>query len=213
MTSAESLAPASFDVERIRNDFPILSRKVHDKALVYLDNAASAQKPQVVIDAIASCYRENYANIHRGVHQLSERLTVQYEAVREQVRAFLNAESEKEIVFTRGTTEAINLVAHSFVQPRLQPGDEILVTGMKHHSNIVPWQLLCEQTGAILKAVPLQDDGSIRLDDYRALLSERTVFVSMVHVSNALGTINPVREMIALAQERGIPTLVDGAQA
>jgi cysteine desulfurase / selenocysteine lyase len=216
MTSVHSLVSSSsggFDVQRLREDFPILKQRVHGKPLVYLDNAASAQKPLAVIEAISACYREGYANIHRGVHQLSERLTTQYEAVREQVRGFLNAASEKEIVFTRGTTEGINLVASSFVRPRLAPGDEILITGMEHHSNIVPWQLLGEETGAVLKVVPVRDDGSIAVEDFRALIGERTRFASFVHVSNALGTINPVAEMVAIAHEHGVPVLVDGAQA
>ncbi len=214
MTSTQPLMQdARIDVARLREDFPILKQQVHGKPLVYLDNAASAQKPSAVIDAVATCYREGYANIHRGVHQLSERLTAQYEAVRNEMREFLNAASEKEIVFTRGTTEGINLVASSFVRPRLRAGDEILITGMEHHSNIVPWQLLCDETGAVLKVVPLQEDGSISLADYEALLSERTRFVSVVHVSNALGTVNPVAEMAAMARERGVPILLDGAQA
>ena len=211
--SRPEIAAPKLDVMRLREDFPILKQQVHGKPLVYLDNAASAQKPLAVIEAIGDCYREDYSNIHRGVHMLSERLTSQYEAVRKEVQAFINAPSEKDCIFTRGTTEGINLVAHSFVRPRLSPGDEILITGMEHHSNIVPWQMLCDETGALLKVVPLQDDGSIRLEDYRALLSERTRFISVVHVSNALGTINPVAEMIALAHERAIPILIDGAQA
>jgi cysteine desulfurase/selenocysteine lyase len=205
--------PARLDVARIRADFPILGREVHGRPLVYLDNAASSQKPAAVIDAIRRCYESDYANIHRGVHYLSGQLTAQYEAVRERVARFLNAPSEKEVVFTRGTTEGVNLVAHSFVRPRLKPGDEILITGMEHHSNIVPWQLLSEETGAVLKVVPLQESGEIDLDDYRRLLSDRTRFVSVVHVSNALGTVNPVRQMIIEAHARGVPVLLDGAQA
>ncbi len=201
------------DVERIRQDFPILRETVHGKPLVYLDNAASAQKPQAVIDAIAHCYAHEYANIHRGVHYLSERLTTRYEAVRERVSRFLNAASAKEIVFTRGTTEGINLVAHSFLRPRLKAGDEILITGMEHHSNIVPWQMLCEETGAVLKVVPISDAGELDFEAYRRLLSERTRLVGVVHVSNALGTVNPVKEMIELAHAQGVPVLVDGAQA
>lgn len=201
------------DVERIRQDFPILRETVHGKPLVYLDNAASAQKPQAVIDAIVHCYAHEYANIHRGVHYLSERLTTRYEAVRERVSRFLNAASAKEIVFTRGTTEGINLVAHSFLRPRLKAGDEILITGMEHHSNIVPWQMLCEETGAVLKVVPISDAGELDFEAYRRLLSERTRLVGVVHVSNALGTVNPVKEMIELAHAQGVPVLVDGAQA
>lgn len=214
VSTANAVAAAQrLDVARVRTDFPILQREVNGRPLVYLDNAASSQKPISVIEAIKSCYEYEFANIHRGVHFLSGNLTARYEAVRERVARFLNASSDKEIVFTRGTTESINLVAHSFVKPRLKAGDEILITGMEHHSNIVPWQLLCEETGAVLKVVPVQDSGEIDLDDYRRLLSERTRFVSVVHVSNALGTINPVRQMIAAAHERGVPVLLDGAQA
>lgn len=213
VSTAPTLASGGLDVARLREDFPILQREVHGRPLVYLDNAASSQKPRSVIEAVESCYAHEFANIHRGVHFLSGHLTARYEAVRERVARFLNAASEKEIVFTRGTTESINLVARSFVQPRLKPGDEILITGMEHHSNIVPWQLLCEETGAELKVVPVQDDGAIDLEDYRRLLSERTRFVSIVHVSNALGTINPVQQMIADAHAQGVPVLLDGAQA
>ncbi len=207
------LQGAPLDVARIREDFPILAREVHGRPLVYLDNAASSQKPRSVIEAIAHCYQHEYANIHRGVHFLSGHLTTRYEAVRRQVARFLNAASDKEIVFTRGTTEGINLVAHSFVRPRLKAGDEILITGMEHHSNIVPWQLLCEETGAVLKVVPITDSGEIELEAFRALLSERTRIVSVVHVSNALGTVNPVQEIIRDAHARGVPVLLDGAQS
>lgn len=211
--TASTVATSDFDVAKLREDFPILQREVHGRPLVYLDNAASSQKPRSVIEAIESCYAHDFSNIHRGVHFLSGHLTTRYEAVRERVARFLNAPSEKEIVFTRGTTESINLVAHSFVRPRLKAGDEILITGMEHHSNIVPWQLLCEEVGAELKVVPVQDDGAIDLEDYRRLLNERTRFVSVVHVSNALGTINPVQQMIAEAHALGVPVLLDGAQA
>lgn len=207
------LQGAPLDVARIRADFPILAREVHGRPLVYLDNAASSQKPSSVIEAIAHCYQHEYANIHRGVHFLSGHLTTRYEAVRKQVARFLNASSDKEIVFTRGTTEGINLVAHSFVRPRLKAGDEILITGMEHHSNIVPWQLLCEETGAVLKVVPITDSGEIELEAFRALLSERTRIVSVVHVSNALGTVNPVQEIIRDAHAQGVPVLLDGAQS
>jgi cysteine desulfurase/selenocysteine lyase len=210
---SSTVQPARLDVARVRADFPILQREVHGRPLVYLDNAASSQKPAVVIDAIRSCYEQDYANIHRGVHYLSGQLTASYEAVRERVGRFLNAPTEREIVFTRGTTEGINLVAHSFVRPRLASGDEILITGMEHHSNIVPWQMLSEETGAVLKVVPLQESGEIDFDDYRRLLSDRTRFVSLAHVSNALGTVNPVRRMIVEAHARGVPVLIDGAQA
>jgi len=210
---AASSAPAAFDVLRARADFPILQRQVNDRPLIYLDNAASSQKPQSVIDAMQRCYELDYANIHRGVHYLSSQLTTQYEAVRTRVAQFLNAPTDQEIVFTRGATEGINLVAQSFVRPRLQAGDEILISGMEHHSNIVPWQMLCEETGAKLKVVAVTDDGELDLEDYHRLLSERTRFVSIVHVSNALGTINPVRDMIAAAHAYGAPVLLDGAQA
>jgi cysteine desulfurase/selenocysteine lyase len=206
-------AGGGLDVARVREDFPILRREVNGQPLVYLDNAASSQKPNSVTEAIKSCYEHEFANIHRGVHFLSGHLTTRYEAVRERVARFLNAASDKEIVFTRGTTEGINLVAHSFVKPRLSAGDEILITGMEHHSNIVPWQLLCEETGAVLKVVPVLDNGELDLEAYRRLLSERTRFVSIVHVSNALGTINPVQQMIADAHAMGVPVLLDGAQA
>ncbi|NLO79150.1 MAG: cysteine desulfurase [Xanthomonadaceae bacterium] len=213
MEIMNALTAGSYDVERLRADFPILQREVNGRPLVYFDNAASAQKPRSVIEAVQQCYAHEYSNIHRGVHFLSGQLTARYEAVRERVARFLNAPSAKEIVFTRGTTESINLVAHSFVRPRLKAGDEILITGMEQHSNIVPWQLLCDETGATLRVVPVQDSGEIDLEDVRRLLNERTRFVSVVHVSNALGTINPVRQIIAEAHARGVPVLLDGAQA
>lgn len=204
---------APLAVERIRADFPILAQPMNGKPLVFLDNAASAQKPEAVVRAIEACYQEYYANIHRGVYQLSQRSTQAYEAVRGKVRALLNGADDREVVFVRGTTEAINLVAHSYVRPQLGPGDEILITGMEHHSNIIPWQLLCEETGATLVISPITDAGEVDLEDFRARLTERTKFVSVVHVSNALGTVNPVREMIAAAHERGVAVLVDGAQS
>ncbi|MFZ1324652.1 MAG: cysteine desulfurase [Candidatus Contendobacter sp.] len=214
---ALALAPenrAGLNLDRIRAEFPILRQKVHGKPLVYLDNAASVQKPQAVIDAVSGCYSEYYANIHRGVHLLSERSTAVYEDAREKVRAFLNAASVQEIIFTRGTTESINLVASSFGGSRFQSGDEILITGMEHHSNIVPWQLLCERTGATLKVVPFTDAGELLLDEYERLLdSGRVKLVAFVHISNALGTINPAKTLIELAHARNIPVLVDGAQA
>ena len=181
--------------------------------MVYLDNAASSQKPQAVIDAISRFYSEDYANIHRGLHALSERATQAYEGARETVRQFLNAPSEREIVFVRGTTEAINLVAQSYARPRLQPGDEILISAMEHHSNIVPWQIVCAERGARLRVVPITDAGELRLDVYEELLGPRTKLVAITHVSNALGTINPIREIIDLAHRRHIAVLVDGAQA
>ncbi|KAB7623632.1 aminotransferase class V-fold PLP-dependent enzyme [Alkalilimnicola sp. S0819] len=205
--------PGRLDVARLREDFPILSQTVHGRPLVYLDNGASAQKPEAVIEAERRCYREYYANIHRGVHYLSQTSTTEYEAARGKVQRFLNAASDKEIVFTRGTTESINLVAHSYVRPRLRAGDEILVSAMEHHSNIVPWQLLCEETGAVLKVIPISEAGEIDLDAFAELLGERTRLLSVVHVSNALGTVNPVAEMIRQAHAKGIPVLLDGAQA
>ncbi|MCB1919318.1 MAG: cysteine desulfurase [Candidatus Competibacteraceae bacterium] len=202
------------DLARIRADFPILRQRVHDKPLVYLDNAASVQKPRAVIDAVSECYSSYYANIHRGVHLLSERSTAAYEGAREKVRAFLNAASAQEIIFTRGATESINLVASSFGGQTVKAGDEILITGMEHHSNIVPWQLLCERTGAKLKAAPFTDAGELILEEYERLLDSGPVkLVAFVHLSNALGTLNPAKLMIDLAHARGIPVLVDGAQS
>ena len=212
--SAAPVAASELDLARIRADFPILRQRVHGKPLVYLDNAASVQKPKVVIDAIGECYGGYYANIHRGVHLLSERSTSAYEGAREKVRAFLNAASVQEIIFTRNTTESINLVASSFGGQRIKAGDEIVITGMEHHSNIVPWQLLCERSGATLKVVPFTDAGELILEEYERLLdSGRVKLVAFVHLSNALGTINPVKTLIDLAHARGIPVLVDGAQS
>jgi len=206
--------PASpLDIERIREDFPILRHQIRGKPLVYLDNAATSQKPQVVIDAVSRFYSAENANIHRGVHYLSERATVAYDEVREKVAQFLNARSSREIIFTRGTTEGINLVAQSYGRTNLKPGDEIVITAMEHHSNIVPWQLVCEQTGAVLKAAPINDDGELDVTAFEQLLSDRTRLVAVVHLSNALGTINPIKRLVALAHARGIPVLVDGAQA
>jgi cysteine desulfurase/selenocysteine lyase len=202
-----------FDVQRVRQDFPILKERLYGKPLIYLDNAATSQKPRAVIDAISRFYAEDYANIHRGVHALSERATQAYEGARETVRQFLNAQAEQEIVFVRGATEAINLVAQSYARPRLQPGDEILISGMEHHSNIVPWQIVCAERGARLRVVPITDAGELRLDVYEQLLGPRTKLVAITHVSNVLGTINPVREIIDLAHRQQIPVLVDGAQA
>ncbi len=201
------------DVHRLREQFPVLAREVHGKPLVYLDNAATAQRPLAVIEAIDDFYRRYNANVHRGVHQLSVEASEAFEQSREAVRRLLNARSEREIIFTRGTTEAINLVANSFLRPTLKPGDEILVSHMEHHSNIVPWQLLCEQTGAVLKVMPINQRGELLLDEVEALISERTKLIGIVHVSNALGTVNPVAELCALARRHGVPVLVDGAQA
>jgi cysteine desulfurase / selenocysteine lyase len=205
--------PTAFDVHAVRADFPILSTTVHGKPLVYLDNAATSQKPRSVIEAIVRFYSGENANIHRGVHYLSERATLAYEGVREKMARFIGARSPREIVFTRGATEAINLVARSYGGRVLQPGDEVLITGMEHHSNIVPWQLVCDEVGAKLRAVPITDAGELDQDAFDRLLTDRTRLVGVVHVSNALGTINPVTELIARAHARGIPVLVDGAQS
>jgi cysteine desulfurase/selenocysteine lyase len=204
---------AAFDVQKIRRDFPILHQHVHGKPLVYLDNAATTQKPQPVIDAMVRGYAEDNANIHRGVHLLSERATRAYEEAREKVRRFLNAPDMREIVFVRGTTEAINLVAQTFGRAHIGRGDEVLVTEMEHHSNIVPWQLLCEEKGAHLKVLPITDEGELRIDLLDGLLTDRTKIVAVVHVSNSLGTINPIATIVEKAHVRGIPVLVDGAQA
>ena len=202
-----------WDLKRVRRDFPVLARTVNGKRLVYLDNAATAQKPHPVLDALTRFYTEYNANIHRAVYTLSEEATAAYEGTRANVQGFLGAAERQEIVFVRGTTEAINLVAHSFVRPRLATGDEVVITAMEHHSNIVPWQIVCRERGARLRVAPMNRDGELLLDQYAALLTPRTKFVSVVHVSNSLGTINPVQEMIRLAHARGIPVLVDGAQA
>lgn len=194
-------------------DFPILARPVGGRRLVYLDNGATTQKPQSVIQAETDFYEQSNANIHRGVHRLSQHATDLYEQGRERVRHFLNANRSEEIVFVRGTTEGINLVAYSWGLANLKAGDEIVITGMEHHSNIVPWQMLCKQTGAVLRVVPVTDSGELDMDSYRALLSSRTKLVAIVHVSNALGTVNPVSEMTRLAHEVGALVLVDGAQA
>ncbi|MGK2925270.1 MAG: aminotransferase class V-fold PLP-dependent enzyme, partial [Lysobacterales bacterium] len=204
---------APFDVERVRRDFPILSRTVHGKPLVYLDTAASAQRPLAVIEATDRFYRQHNANVHRGVHTLSQEATDLYENGRAKLARHLNAASEREIIFTRGTTEAVNLVAQSFLRPKLRPGDEILITCMEHHSNIVPWQMLCEQTGAVLKVAPINRRGELELDALEGMLSERVKLLGIVHISNALGTVNPVAEVCRLARRFDIPVLVDGAQA
>jgi cysteine desulfurase/selenocysteine lyase len=206
-------AAAALDVARLRADFPALRQEVHGRPLVYLDNAATTQKPTAVLEAIDTFYRRDCANVHRGVHTLSQRATVAYESARSAVKRHLGARDSREIVFTRGTTEAINLVAWSFVRPWLGEGDEVLISAMEHHSNIVPWQLLCAERGATLRVIPIDDRGDVILEEYERLLSERTRIVGITWVSNALGTVNPVREMIATAHARGIPVLVDGAQA
>jgi cysteine desulfurase/selenocysteine lyase len=209
---AKPAAPG-FDVEAIRQEFPILRQTVNGRPLVYLDNAATTQKPIQVIEAESEMYTRYYANVHRGVHRLSVESTEAYEAVREKVRAFLNARETREIVFVRGTTEGINLVAQTYGRRNVGAGDEVVISALEHHSNIVPWQLLCEEKGAKLRVAPINLSGEIVLDDFEALLGPRTRLVSVSHVSNALGTVNPIREMVAMAHARGIPVLVDGAQA
>jgi len=206
-------AASALDPATIRPDFPILRQRVHGKPLVYLDNAATTQKPQSVLDRLVQYYVEENANVHRGVHTLSERATEAYERARETVRRFLNAEASREIVFVRGTTEGINLVAQTYGRANVGRGDEIVISTMEHHSNIVPWQILCEEKDARLRIIPITDSGEMRLDEYERLLSDRTRLVSVVHVSNALGTINPVQEIVRIAHARNIPVLVDGAQA
>jgi cysteine desulfurase/selenocysteine lyase len=202
-----------FDAAAVRRDFPILDQTVHGKPLVYLDNAATAQKPRAVIDAISHYYLSDNANIHRGVHVLSERATAGYEGARIVVQRFLNARESREVVFVRGTTEAINLVAQAYARPLLRPGDEIVVSILEHHSNFVPWKMACEATGAVLRVVPMTDAGELQMDEYEQLLGDRTRIVALGHVSNALGTIHPAAEIVRLAHARGIPVLLDGAQA
>jgi cysteine desulfurase / selenocysteine lyase len=210
--SSTAQAPA-LDLAKIRADFPILHQQVHGKPLVYLDNANTSQKPRQVLDALQHYYEFQNANIHRATHVLSERATQAYEGARQKVAQFVNARESAEIILTRGTTDGLNLVAQSFARPRVKPGDEILISWMEHHSNIVPWQMVCEQTGATLRIVPITDQGELILDEFDRLLSDRTKLVSIIHVSNALGTINPVETIIARAHARGVPVLVDGAQA
>ena len=204
---------SAFDVAAVRQDFPILSRRVHGKPLVYLDNASTTQKPQVVIDRLTQFYVEENANVHRGLHWLSEQATEAFEEARGTIGRFLNARRADEIIFVRGATEAINLVAEAYGRSRVTRGDEIVISTMEHHSNIVPWQILCERRGARLRIIPITDAGELDLDAYAALLTDRTRLVSVVHVSNVLGTVNPVREIVRVAHQRGIPVLVDGAQA
>jgi cysteine desulfurase / selenocysteine lyase len=203
----------TFDVEAARRQFPILTRMVHGKPLAYLDNGASAQRAQSVIEAVDDYERRHHANIHRGVHTLSQEATAMYESARDRVARFINARSRTEIIFVRGTTEAINLVAQSYARPTLQPGDEVLITHLEHHANIVPWQMVCEQTGAKLVVAPIDAQGEVHLDAVVALMNARTKILACAHVSNALGTILPVRRLIAAAKARGIVTLIDGAQA
>lgn len=210
MTQAQT---TGYDQETIRSQFPTIHQDVAGHPLAYLDNAATSQKPQAVIDAVRSYYERDNSNIHRGVHELSQRATKDYEDARETVRRFLNARSTKEVVFVRGATEGINLVANTHVRSLLSAGDEIIISHMEHHSNIVPWQLLCEQVGAKLVVVPIDDDGALDMDGYRAAFTDRTKFVSIAHVSNALGTINPVREIVRIAHDHGVTVMLDGAQA
>jgi cysteine desulfurase/selenocysteine lyase len=212
LKNAQPVSARAFDAAVMRAEFPILQSTVHGKPLVYLDNAATTQKPNIVIDAIQHYYREDNANIHRGVHLLSQRATEAYESARETIGTYFNASSSREIVFVRGATEGINLVAAGF-RKRLKAGDEVLISEMEHHSNIVPWQLVCEETGALLCVIPMTDAGDLRLDVYEEMLNDRVRIVGLTHVSNALGTVNPVRRMIELAHAKNIPVLIDGAQA
>ena len=209
----ENLENDMYDVQKIREDFPILQREVYGKPLVYLDNAATTQKPLSVLDAMRDEYLNVNANVHRGVHYLSQQATDLHEAAREKVRQFINAQKTEEIVFTRGTTEAINLVASSFCESQMLPGDEVLVTEMEHHSNIVSWQLQAQKHGIVVKHLPITDDGKLCLDNVEAYLTEKTKLLSIAHVSNVLGTVNPVEQIIKIAHEHGIPVLVDGAQS
>ena len=211
--ATNAIIKPTFDVERVRQDFPILSEEVYGKPLVYFDSGASAQKPRAVIDAISTVYETEYANVHRGVHYMSQKATDAMEAARETVRAFINARDIREVIFVRGATEGINLVASSWGRQNLSAGDEIILSVMEHHSNIVPWQLIAEQTGAVLKVVPISDDGALDMNAYADLMSDKTKMVAITHVSNALGTITPVEEIIRIAHERGVPVLLDGCQA
>src|SRR3954462_13148275 len=206
-----AVSNGSYDVSRIREDFPILSMQVYGKPLVYLDNAASAQKPQAVLDRLTQAYISEYSNVHRGLHYLANAATEGYEGAREKVRGFLNAARTEEIVFTRNATEAINLVAYTFARERIQPGDEIVVSIMEHHSNIVPWHFLRERHGAVIKWAPIDDEGNFLLDEFEKLLTPRTKMVAITHMSNMLGTVVPVKEVVRLAHARGIPVLLDGA--
>ncbi|MGB9626014.1 MAG: SufS family cysteine desulfurase [Phycisphaerae bacterium] len=211
MTRPSGAAP--LDVGRIRKDFPILSTRMHGKPLVYLDNAATTQKPRAVLDAMTRFYEEYNANIHRGVHELASRATDAYEAARERVRRFLGATLPQEIVFVRGATEAINLVAQTYGRLHVHAGDEVVISVMEHHSNIVPWQMLCKEKKAILRIVPISDAGAFRMDEYAAMFTPRTRLVAVTHVSNVLGTVNPIRDIVSIAHRHGVPVLVDGAQA
>jgi cysteine desulfurase / selenocysteine lyase len=211
--STRPAPPVLWDVERIRRDFPALHQQVHGKPLIYLDNAATSQKPQVVVDALTAYYSRENSNVHRGVHLLSEKATQAYETGRACVQRFLNAADTREIVFVRGATEGINLVAASYGRTWVGAGDEIIISAIEHHSNIVPWQILCEEKGAVLRVIPVNDDGELLLDEYARLLGARTKLVAVGHISNALGTINPIERMIEMAHRQGVPVLIDGAQA
>jgi cysteine desulfurase/selenocysteine lyase len=213
MSRAVPATGPAFDVHAVRADFPILETRVHGRPLAYLDNAATTQKPRAVVDRMAAYYLRENANVHRGVHQLSERATEAFESARRTIARFINAADAREVIFTRGTTEAVNLVAASYGRTHVGSGDEILLTAMEHHSNIVPWQMLAEAAGARVRVVPMTDAGELRVDEYERLLSDRTRLVAVVHVSNALGTVNPVDAIVRLAHARGVPVLVDGAQA
>ena len=202
-----------FDVERVRADFPLLRQQINGKPLVYLDNGATSQKPQCVIDELVRYYTTENANVHRGVHTLSQLATDDYEGARSKVRRFLNGADDREIIYTRGTTEGINLVAQTFGRQNVGPGDEIVVSNMEHHSNIVPWQMLCEEKGAVLRVVPIDDSGELLMDEYEAMVGPRTKLVSITHVSNALGTVVPVERIVGIAHAQGVPVLLDGAQA
>ncbi len=203
----------SFDLNSIRHDFPVLDNKVYEKLLVYLDNAATTQKSRDVINRVSDYYRNENANIHRGVHYLSQQATEAFENARKTVKEWINAEETREIIFTKGATEAVNLIAHSFARPNLEAGDEVIISEMEHHSNLVPWQVVCEEKGAVLKVIPFSDDGELDLAEYKKFLSKKTKLVAITHVSNVLGTINPVKHMIDIAHKQGVPVLVDGAQA
>ncbi len=213
MSSATKTTAVSLAVEQVRKDFPILQRSVRGKPLVYLDNAATTQKPHAVLDTLAHYYAHGNANIHRGVHTLSEEATGAYDAARTTVQRFLNARSSREIVFTRNSTEGINLVAQSYGRQRVGPGDEVLITHMEHHSNIVPWQLLCDQVQARLRVAPIDDRGQLELDEFERMITPQTKLVSVVHLSNSLGTINPIADIVEIAHARDVPVLVDGSQA
>ena len=213
MSALRAVKSAEFDLLEVRRNFPALHQKVHGKPLVYLDNAATTQKPKKVIDALNQFYKSDYSNVHRAVHELSDRATKAYEGARTRVKEFINARSEREIIFVRGATEAINLVMNSFARPRVKAGDEILISALEHHSNIVPWQLLVEQTGARLVVAPINDAGELILEEFEQRLSPNTALVAVAHISNALGTVMPISEIVQMAHARNIPVLLDGAQA